>query len=218
MSTGPELHEYQPGDPRLPDGDRGSKLLAPLRAEGGKSVAIAVVSTIVFFVVLSLIIVNSPGWDEVKRAFFSRAQFKESFPGIVRAFLVNVRLFMLSEVLILGLALVIAVMRSLPGPVFFPIRLLAMLYTDLFRGIPTILVIYLLGFGVPALGIQGVPDSRVLLGGRVPGARVFGVRRGGLPGRDRVGAREPGGGRAIPRALARSVDAVRDPARRRCAA
>jgi polar amino acid transport system permease protein len=50
-------------------------------------------------------------------------------------------------------------MRSLPGPVFFPVRLLAVIYTDLFRGIPTILVIYMLGFGAPALGIQGVPDS-----------------------------------------------------------
>ena len=159
MATPRELYQDQPGDPRLPDGDRGSKLLAPLRAEGGRSVAIAVVSTIVFFVVLSLIIVNSPGWDEVKRAFFSRTQFKDSFPGIVRAFLVNVRLFMLSEVLILAFALVIAVMRSLPGPVFFPIRLLAVIYTDLFRGIPTILVIYMLGFGAPALGIKGVPDS-----------------------------------------------------------
>ena len=159
MATPRELYQDQPGDPRLPDGDRGSKLLAPLRAEGGRSVAIAVVSTVVFFVVLSLIIVNSPGWDEVKRAFFSRAQFKESFPGIVRAFLVNVRLFMFSEVLILAWALVIAVMRSLPGPVFFPIRLLAVIYTDLFRGIPTILVIYMLGFGAPALGIKGVPDS-----------------------------------------------------------
>ncbi len=164
MSTGPELHEFQPGDPRLPEGERGSKLLAPLRAEGGRSVAIAVVSTVVFFVVLGLIIVNSPGWDEVKSAFFSRAQFKDSFPGIVRAFLVNIKLFMLSEILILAWALVIAVMRSLPGPVFFPIRLLAVIYTDLFRGIPTILVIYLLGFGVPALGIQGVPDSEFFWG------------------------------------------------------
>jgi polar amino acid transport system permease protein len=160
MATpGPELDQYRPGDPRLPTGDRGSKLLAPLRAEGGKSVAIAMVSTVIFFLVLGLIIVNSPGWAEVKRAFFSRAQFKDSFPGIARAFLVNVRLFLLSEVLILALALVIAVMRSLPGPVFFPIRLLAVFYTDLFRGIPTILVIYMLGFGAPALGIQGVPDS-----------------------------------------------------------
>ena len=158
-STGPEKYQYQPGDPRLPDGDRGSKLLAPLRAEGGTSVAIAMVSTVVFFVVLALIIVNSPGWDEVKRAFFSRTQFRESLPGIARAFLVNVRLFLISEVLILVLALVIAVMRSLPGPVFFPIRLLAVFYTDLFRGIPTILVIYMLGFGAPALGIQGVPTS-----------------------------------------------------------
>ncbi len=160
MATpGPELYQYQPGDPRLPEGDHRSKLLAPLRAEGGKSVAIAMVSTVTFFLVLGLIIVNSPGWAEVKQAFFSRAQFKESFPGIARAFLVNVRLFLLSEVLILALALVIAVMRSLPGPVFFPVRLLAVIYTDLFRGIPTILVIYMLGFGAPALGIQGVPNS-----------------------------------------------------------
>ncbi len=158
-SPGPELYQHQPGDPRLTNGDRGSKLFAPLRAEGGKSVAIAVASTVVFFLVLSLIVVNSPGWDEVKTAFFSRAQFKSSFPGIVRSFLVNIKLFMASEVLILAFALVVAVMRSLPGPVFFPLRLLAVLYTDLFRGIPTILVIYLLAFGVPALGIQGVPDS-----------------------------------------------------------
>ncbi|MEO8476703.1 MAG: amino acid ABC transporter permease [Actinomycetota bacterium] len=163
-STGPERYRHQPGDPRPPDGERGSKLLSPLRAEGGKSVAIAVVSTVVFFIVLSLIVVNSPGWAEVKLAFFSRSQFKVSFPEIARAFLVNVKLFLISEVLILAFALVIAVMRSLPGPVFFPIRMLAVIYTDLFRGIPTILVIYLLGFGVPALGIEGIPNSRFFWG------------------------------------------------------
>src|SRR5215211_2449024 len=155
----PELYQYQPGDPRLPEGRPTSKLLAPLRAEGGRSVAIAVVSTVVFFVALGLIVVNSSGWPEVKQAFFNGTVFKDSLPGIVRFFLVNVRLFLISEVLILALAMVIAVMRSLPGPVFFPIRMLAVIYTDLFRGVPTILVIYLLGFGVPALDIQGVPNS-----------------------------------------------------------
>jgi polar amino acid transport system permease protein len=70
---------------------------------------------------------------------------------------VNVRLFMIAEVLILVFGLVLAVMRSLGGPVFFPVRLLATVYVDLFRALPGILVIYMLGFGIPALGIAGVP-------------------------------------------------------------
>ena len=82
MATpGPELYQYQPGDPRLPDGDRGSKLLAPLRAEGGKSVAIAVVSTVVFFVVLALIVVNSPGWAEVKQRVLQPRPVQGVVPG-----------------------------------------------------------------------------------------------------------------------------------------
>ena len=66
---------------------------------------------------------------------------------------------MIGEVFILALALLLAVLRSLQGPVFFPLRLMAIAYTDLFRGIPTILVVYLLGFGVPSLALPGVPRS-----------------------------------------------------------
>ena len=66
---------------------------------------------------------------------------------------------MVAEVFVLILALFIAVMRSLRGPVFTPLRILAVAYTDLFRAVPTILVIVLLGFGAPALQIQGVPHS-----------------------------------------------------------
>ena len=119
---------------------------------------IAVVSTIVFFTVLVVAVINAPGWLEVKDAFFNGEQFKESFPDIARAFLVNVKLFLTAEVFILVLAMFLAVMRSLPGPVFFPIRALAVGYIDLFRGIPTVLVIYTLGFGAPALG-ENVPKS-----------------------------------------------------------
>jgi polar amino acid transport system permease protein len=71
-----------------------------------------------------------------------------------------VKIFCIAEPLILALALVIAVLRSLPGPVFFPLRALAIAYADLFRGIPTILVIYLFGFGVPALQLKAVPSSQ----------------------------------------------------------
>ena len=71
----------------------------------------------------------------------------------------NVKLFLTAEVFILPAALFLAVLRSLPGPVFFPLRALAVVYSDLFRGIPTILVVMMLGFGMPALGVEGIPTS-----------------------------------------------------------
>jgi polar amino acid transport system permease protein len=118
-----------------------------------------VASTVVFFAVIVVVVVNSAGWPEVRKAFFDRQLFTDSFPEIARAFLLNVRIFCIAEVVILVAALGIAVLRGLPGPVLFPFRLLAVVYTDLFRGIPTILVIYILGFGAPALQLSGVPNS-----------------------------------------------------------
>jgi polar amino acid transport system permease protein len=75
-----------------------------------------------------------------------------------------VKIFLIAEVFILVLGLGIAVLRSLPGPVFFPVRALAIVYADIFRGIPTILVIYILGFGAPALQLSGVPTSTIFWG------------------------------------------------------
>jgi polar amino acid transport system permease protein len=127
-------------------------------------VLIAVISTVVFFTLLVVAILNSPGWLTVRRSFFNGTFFRESFPGIAEKFLLNVFVFSVAEVFILVLALLIAVLRSLPGPVFFPIRALAVAYTDFFRGVPTILVIYILGFGAPALGLRGVPKSELFWG------------------------------------------------------
>jgi polar amino acid transport system permease protein len=87
-----------------------------------------------------------------------------TFPGIASAFVLNVKIFAISEPLILAIALALAVIRSLPGPVFFPLRALAIAYADFFRGLPTILVITLLGFGAPALGLSGVPTSTTFWG------------------------------------------------------
>jgi polar amino acid transport system permease protein len=136
-----------------------------LEAEGAKGVAIALLSTAVFVGVIVVAVTQSSGWPEVKQAFFSWSDISSSFPEIARAFLLNVKIFLVCEVCILILALVVAVMRSLPGPVFFPLRTLAIIYADLARGIPTILVITLLGFGVPALQLSGVPTSRVFWAG-----------------------------------------------------
>ena len=127
---------------------------------GGRSLAIAAASTFVVFGVLALLVRSSPGWEEVREAFFYGPEFRESFPDILERFGTNVQLFLLAEVFILVWGLVLAVLRSLPGPVFFPLRFLSAAYTDVFRGIPTILLIFLLGFGVPALQLTGVPKSQ----------------------------------------------------------
>jgi polar amino acid transport system permease protein len=131
---------------------------------GGRSLAVAIVSTVVFFGLVALLVRSSPGWPEVRESFFNKQEFQDSWRDILHAFGLNVRIFLIAEALILVFALVIAVLRSVPGPVFFPIRVLAIGYTDLFRGIPTILVIYILGFGAPALQLSGVPTSPLFWG------------------------------------------------------
>ena len=143
------------------EGDRRSRILGGMSTDA-RNVTIALVSTVVFFTVLVLVITSSPGWPEVKTAFFNPTVFREAFPEVLRAFWLNIKIFCVAEVFILAFALVIAVLRSLPGPVFFPIRALAIVYTDFFRGIPTILLIFILGFGVPALGLSGVPTSALV--------------------------------------------------------
>jgi polar amino acid transport system permease protein len=114
---------------------------------------------VVFFGLVGLLVVNAPGWDQVRRSFFDREIFLDALPDIVGRFGVNVRLFLVAEVLILVLGLGIAVMRSLPGPVLFPVRLLATVYVDFFRALPGVLVIYVLGLGVPALRLPGIPND-----------------------------------------------------------
>ncbi len=143
------------------EGDRRSRILGGMSSDA-RSVTIALVSTVLFFTVLVLVITRSPGWPEVKAAFCNPTVFREAFPEVLRAFWLNIKIFCVAEVFILAFALVIAVLRSLPGPVFFPIRALAIVYTDFFRGIPTILLIFILGFGVPALGLSGVPTSALV--------------------------------------------------------
>ena len=142
----------------LPGHDRRSRLL------GNRGFLISTASTIVFFAVVAVIMLTAPGFDAVRKSFFNWEAMKQSFfgvpeqgiPGIGQAFLLNVRIFLVAEVLILIFALIVAVVRSLPGPVFFPFRLVATVYTDLFRGTPLLLVIYLFGFGLPALGLRGI--------------------------------------------------------------
>ena len=143
-------------EPELPDPRRRDRP----RLEESRAVAIAILSTLVFVTAIVVVVTRSPGWDAFKAYFFDWDIYRDSFPEILDAFWVNVKLFLTAEAIILPAALFLAVLRGLPGPVFFPIRALAIVYADLFRGLPTILVIFMLGFGMPALGLGWIPDSQ----------------------------------------------------------
>jgi polar amino acid transport system permease protein len=134
------------------------------RSEGTRGALIATASTVVFVTVVVVGVLHSPGWPLVHESFFNGRDFATSWPDIVHGFWLNVRMFLIAEVLILVFALLLAIIRSLPGPVFFPLRALVVVYTDFFRGVPVILIVLLLGFGMPPLQLQGIPKSPVFWG------------------------------------------------------
>ena len=140
-----------------PEGSRRPRL-GP-GGEGTRALIVAVVSTAAVFGALAFVVVNAPGWARFQQSFLNGPIFWDALPKVIGRFSINVQLFLIAEVLILALGLLLAVLRSLPGPVFFPIRLLATIYVDLFRALPGVLVIFMLGFGIPALRIEGVPND-----------------------------------------------------------
>jgi polar amino acid transport system permease protein len=129
-----------------------------------RSAVVAGASTVVFLAVFGTAIVLSPGWPRVRAQFFDVSYGWEVLPAILKGLWLNIRVLAVSAVLVLVLGLSIASARTLRGPVFFPVRLLAAVYTDLFRGVPLIILLYLIGFGVPGLRLQGVPTDPVILG------------------------------------------------------
>ena len=129
-----------------------------------RSAVLAGASTVVFLAVFGTAIVLSPGWERVRSQFFDVGYGWEVLPDILRGLWLNVRVLVAAALLVLVLGLAIASARTLRGPVFAPVRLLAAAYTDLFRGIPLIILLYVIGFGVPGLRLQGVPTSGAILG------------------------------------------------------
>ncbi|MDQ3628948.1 MAG: amino acid ABC transporter permease [Actinomycetota bacterium] len=120
---------------------------------------VSAVSTAVLIAVLVVVVLTSPGWDRVQETYFDREQATASLPAVLRGFAVTIKVFLIAEVLILVVALVVAIIRVLPFPGLAPLKLLAVVYTDVSRGTPTLLVVYLVGFGLPALELQGIPGD-----------------------------------------------------------
>lgn len=129
------------------------------RRQNIRSVAISAASTIVLAVVLWLTIINTPGWARVQQTFFDPEVFVAALPRVWDGFLLNLRVLVFASLGVLVFSVILAVIRTLRGPVFFPLRALAAGYTDLFRGLPLIIVLYLVGYGIP--GLQGADGARI---------------------------------------------------------
>src|SRR6266700_3206741 len=152
-----------PVSPGQPAGSFAATGRGPRLFSGGgtRATIVSSISTVVVLGILVAIFLLAPGARAVEHAFFSPTDMWQSFIGhpkqgyysVGAAIWLNIRMFLVAEVLILALALLVALIRQSAGPALFPIRILATGYVDFFRGVPLILVIFALGFGVPALSL-----------------------------------------------------------------
>ncbi|MCV6591562.1 MAG: amino acid ABC transporter permease [Silicimonas sp.] len=129
-----------------------------------RSALIAGGSTALVIAAVLLLVPMAPGWPAVKKSFFNADVFAKTFPGLLDAFLWDVAIFLWSAPLIFALGLLIALARDARSPALYPVRLFGVLYTDIFRGVPVILVIYLIGFGIPGLGLPRPWNSPYIWG------------------------------------------------------
>ena len=125
---------------------------------------IALVSTVLVLGTLAVVLVTSPGWQSVKTTFFDIEYGKEVFPTVIRGLVVNIQLTLIGGLAIGIIALALALLRTTKSPALTPFRFIATAYIDIFRGAPLILIILLVGFGVPALRIQGLTSNVIVLG------------------------------------------------------
>lgn len=136
------------------------------RTQKRRSIAVATVSSLVVVTALVVFIPKMPRWERVRTSFFNGEVFRDSFPRLLDAFVLDVKIFLWSAPAILLLALLVAMARNSRSPALFPVRVFTIAFTDIMRGVPVILWIYLIGFGVPGLGIAR-PWNNPLIWGSV---------------------------------------------------
>jgi polar amino acid transport system permease protein len=142
---------------------RGPRMLG----HGSRAVVASTASSVVVVAALVALFLLAPGSAVVRHTFFSPESLWHSFIGdpkagyysVGQALWLNIRMFLAAEPIILVVSLFVALVRQSTGPILFPFRVLATIYVDVFRGVPLILVIYALGFGLPALSLQFVSSQ-----------------------------------------------------------
>jgi polar amino acid transport system permease protein len=143
------------------------------RGSRRRDLLITSISTVVFLAAVAALIVASPGVNKVVESFFSTTGFEDSFGTVSEGFWLNVKLMLVAEALVLVVGLVIAVIRSLPGPALAPLRIVALVYTDVFRGVPLLLVIFIVGFGLPALQLAVLSEQSLFTYGVIALVLVY---------------------------------------------
>jgi polar amino acid transport system permease protein len=129
------------------------------RGQRRRSAVVAVISTVVFAVLVVVGVTNAPGWPDARQSFLDGHVFTKYFGTVFRGFLIDMKIFVIAEPLVLVVALAIALMRTSSSPVMAPARVASALYVDIFRGTPTIILLFLVGLGVPSLQLKGVTNS-----------------------------------------------------------
>ncbi len=102
---------------------------------------------------------HAPGWNDAHHTYFSGHVFRTQTGTIFRGFLIDMKIFLIAEPCVLAIGLLIAVLRTSLSPVLAPVRIGCALYVDIFRGCPTLILLYLIGLGVPALHLHHVTKS-----------------------------------------------------------
>ncbi len=128
------------------------------------STLVALISTVIIGAVLTIVVTGAPGFKLVRQSFFSWHYAVTSFPHVLSGLWLNLRVMIIAEIFVLIFGLLIALARTSHSPVLYPVRLLATIYTDIFRGLPLLLVLFLVGLGVPGLQISWLTNSAVILG------------------------------------------------------
>ena len=129
-----------------------------------RATLIAAASTTIVVAALVILVPMAPGWEKVQKSFFNGAVLAKSFPKLLDAFKVNIMIFAWSAPAIAVLGLLIALARDAKSPALFPLRIFGAAFTDIFRGVPVILTVYLIGFGIPGLGLPRPWNSPYIWG------------------------------------------------------
>jgi polar amino acid transport system permease protein len=137
---------------------------AARKAIGRRKALIATISSVIVIGSLIRLVVTSPGWQSVKKTFFDWPYGSEVLGAVAKGLIVNVRLTIIAAILIGIFAMTLALLRTSRSAALTPFRIMATAYVDIFRGVPLLLVILLIGFGVPALRIEGLTNSVLILG------------------------------------------------------
>ena len=129
-----------------------------------RSLIIAAISTIFVVAAIIIFVPMTPGWEKVQKSFFNATVLAKTFPKLLDAFKVNIMIFAWSAPAIAVLGLMIALARDAKSPALFPLRIFGAAFTDIFRGVPVILTVYLIGFGIPGLGLPRPWNSPFIWG------------------------------------------------------